>query len=83
MSLIIRTLEKIDSLQRTIAHDRRAEADAVDENLEALVAEFDARVERRAEELARLRCIGGKPPDGAEGGGGGAEGREGDGATSG
>ncbi len=85
MSLLIRTLEKIDSLQRTIAHDRRAEAEAAgaDESFEALVAEFDARVERRAEELARSRREGiadmragggrgdagedGKPPDTAQG----------------
>ena len=81
MSLIIRTLEKIDSLQRTIAHDRQAEADRTDENLEALVAEFDARVERRAGELFRQRWAEGKSAEGAEDGGGGAQGRGGGGAA--
>ncbi|MDQ0319593.1 Sec-independent protein translocase protein TatA [Pararhizobium capsulatum DSM 1112] len=90
MSLLIRTLEKIDSLQRTIAHDRRVEAEGADESLDALVAEFDTRVEQRAGELARLRWKGagsgaadgrgdvgpdGKPPDAAEGQGGDAEGQ--------
>lgn len=90
MSLIIRTLEKIDSLQRTIAHDRRAEAEGTDESFEALVAGFDARVERRAEELARVwreKVAGPGGDDGsggkdgeqaskAEGAGGNAEGGE-------
>jgi len=80
MSLLIRTLEKIDSLQRTIAHDRRVEAEAegVDEGYEALVAEFDARVERRAEELARLRCEEAAAAAGEQGGkqdGAGADGK--------
>ncbi|WP_426236589.1 hypothetical protein [Pararhizobium sp. DWP1-1-3] len=53
MSVIVRTLEKIDSLQRTIAHDRQAAADtAFDEtSYNAFVAEIDQRVERRAKEL--------------------------------
>jgi hypothetical protein len=53
MSVIVRTLEKIDSLQRTIAHDRQAAADtAFDEaSYNAFVAEVDLRVERRAREL--------------------------------
>lgn len=53
MSVIVRTLEKIDSLQRTIAHDRQIAADtAFDEaSYNALIAEIDLRVERRASEL--------------------------------
>ena len=50
---IVGTLEKIDSLQRTIAHDRQAAADtAFDEaSYNAFVAEIDQRVEQRAKEL--------------------------------
>ncbi|WP_428427981.1 hypothetical protein [Pararhizobium sp.] len=53
MSVIVRTLEKIDSLQRPIAHDRQAAADtAFDEaSYNAFVAEIDQRVEQRAKEL--------------------------------
>lgn len=54
MSLIVRTLEKIDSLQRTIAHDRQAAADTAfdDEKYSAFAAEIDGRIERRANEIA-------------------------------
>ncbi|WP_083198149.1 hypothetical protein [Pararhizobium polonicum] len=54
MSVIVRTLEKIDSLQRTIAHDRQVQAETTfDEgSYKAFVAEIDLRVERRAGELA-------------------------------
>ncbi|WP_275789657.1 hypothetical protein [Pararhizobium gei] len=57
MSVIVRTLEKIDSLQRTIAHDRQmlAEQDFDEAAYEKLQAEFDARIEARADELARER----------------------------
>ncbi|URK88213.1 hypothetical protein LP421_12650 [Rhizobium sp. RCAM05350] len=53
MSVIVRTLEKIDSLQRTIAHDRQVAADTVfdEASYNAFVAEIDQRVERRAKEL--------------------------------
>jgi hypothetical protein len=87
MSLIIRTLEKIDSLQRTIAHDRRVEAEAAgaDESYEGLVAHFDALVEQRAEELAMSRR-GGDERAGGRGGGengqpAGEEKMQGDGAA--
>lgn len=52
VSLIVRTLEKIDSLQRTIAHERRqaAESEDSDEDDAALAAEFDRLVEARARE---------------------------------
>ena len=54
MSVIVRTLEKIDSLQRTIAHDRQAAADTTfdDEKYSAFAAEIDGRIERRANEIA-------------------------------
>ena len=54
ISLIVRTLEKVDSLQRTLAHDRALEAER---NLDAngyedarqkLLALIDARAEERA-----------------------------------
>ncbi|HTO30844.1 MAG TPA: hypothetical protein VL202_06680 [Pararhizobium sp.] len=50
MSVIVRTLEKIDSLQRTIAHDRQAQADAAfdEAGYKALLAEFEQRIEDRA-----------------------------------
>ncbi|HSX76141.1 MAG TPA: hypothetical protein VLG73_18210, partial [Shinella sp.] len=52
VSLIVRTLEKIDSLQRTLIH-ARAEADAAcgaDEDEAALAAEFDRLVEERVKD---------------------------------
>ncbi|MEW9616057.1 hypothetical protein AB3G45_19775 [Shinella sp. S4-D37] len=52
VSLIVRTLEKIDSLQRTLVH-ARAEADAAcgeDEDEAALAAEFDRLVEERVKD---------------------------------
>jgi hypothetical protein len=54
MSVIVRTLEKIDSLQRTIAHDRQLAADTAfdDEKYSAFAAEIDGRIERRANEIA-------------------------------
>ncbi|MCV9963449.1 hypothetical protein OIU34_16210 [Pararhizobium sp. BT-229] len=57
MSVIVRTLEKIDSLQRTIAHDRQmmAEQDFDEAGYERLQAEFDARIESRAQDIARER----------------------------
>ena len=57
MSVIVRTLEKIDSLQRTIAHDRQvmAEQDFDQAGFEKLQAEFEARIESRAQDIARER----------------------------
>ncbi len=57
MSVIVRTLEKIDSLQRTIAHDRQmmAERDFDEQGYERLQAEFEARIESRAQDIARER----------------------------
>ncbi|CAN7148388.1 hypothetical protein [Pararhizobium sp. LjRoot238] len=54
MSLIVRTLEKIDSLQRTIAHDRevRAESAFDEEAYESFVAEIELRIEARAKALS-------------------------------
>ncbi|MDO9417957.1 hypothetical protein [Pararhizobium sp.] len=54
MSVIVRTLEKIDSLQRTLAHDRDRQAGAaVDaDGYKALVEQFQQRLESRAEERA-------------------------------
>jgi len=52
VSLIVRTLEKIDSLQRTLIHERD-EADAARgeaEDDEALAAEFERLVEQRVGE---------------------------------
>jgi hypothetical protein len=54
MSVIVRTLEKIDSLQRTIAHDRQPVADTVfdEKKYSAFAREIDSRIERRANEIA-------------------------------
>ncbi|KQY28363.1 hypothetical protein [Rhizobium sp. Root483D2] len=62
MSVIVRTLEKIDSLQRTIAHDRQTLAETTfdEASYNAFVAEVDQRVERRARELfAKYSASGG------------------------
>ncbi|HVK93041.1 MAG TPA: hypothetical protein VM468_16835 [Mycoplana sp.] len=50
VSLIVRTLEKIDSLQRTILSERREVQDLAGDtaDFEAVVAEFDRRVEAKA-----------------------------------
>lgn len=65
MSVIVRTLEKIDSLQRTIAHDRQAQAEAAfdEESYKALLAEFEQRIEDRA---AR-KAAGAASADGRDG----------------
>jgi hypothetical protein len=79
MSVIVRTLEKIDSLQRTIAHDRQVAAETAfdEESYNAFVAEIDQRVERRAKELAAKYIADAGGSDGAIGrdfGDGGATG---------
>ncbi|WP_438749474.1 hypothetical protein [Pararhizobium sp. O133] len=74
MSVIVRTLEKIDSLQRTIAHDRQVQAEAAfdEESYKALLAEFDQRVEdrvaRKATGAARADGRDGHEPSGGGGG---------------
>lgn len=51
VSLIVRTLEKIDSLQRTIMSERRdaEEREGAVADTDALIAEFDRRVEAKAQ----------------------------------
>ncbi len=58
MSVIVRTLEKIDSLQRTIAHDRQVLAEAAfdEEGYQAFVAQIDDSIERRANAIADERA---------------------------
>ncbi len=55
MSLIVRTLEKIDSLQRTLAQDReRRDAEALDDaGYQSLLDRIEALVEQRAVERGR------------------------------
>lgn len=80
VSLIVRTLEKIDSLQRTILSERRDAAELACEaaDFEAVVAEFDRRVEAKAqaylerwkaeyEASARRAADGGAVGDGGDG----------------
>ncbi len=57
MSLIVRTLEKVDSLQRQLAHDRQLEAErqADAQDPAAARAHFLALIDARAEEAATLR----------------------------
>lgn len=74
VSLIVRTLEKIDSLQRTLIN-ARAEADAAADGAEdeaALAAEFDRLVEDRVKERLNaakedwMRGLGAKPGIGGD-----------------
>ncbi|MFB2551001.1 hypothetical protein [Ensifer soli] len=66
LQLIIRTLEKIDAMQRTIAADRRRTAEAGEEaDYARLVALFERRVEERAIALVAARTGEPGPPDGA------------------
>lgn len=79
MSLIVRTLEKIDSLQRTLAQDReRRDAEALDDaGYQNLLDKLEALVEQRAVERSLERELA---PAGAERAtGGNAEGRDGGG----
>ncbi|PYE46250.1 hypothetical protein DFI02_101390 [Rhizobium sp. PP-F2F-G20b] len=59
MSLIVRTLEKIDSLQRTLAQDReRRDAEALDDaGYQSLLDTLEALVEQRAVERCRERDV--------------------------
>ncbi|TCP81196.1 hypothetical protein C8J31_11368 [Rhizobium sp. PP-CC-2G-626] len=75
MSLIVRTLEKIDSLQRTLAQDReRRDAEALDDaGYQSLLDTLEALVEQRAVERGRERDMApaqdGGERDGATGAG--------------
>jgi hypothetical protein len=65
MSLIVRTLEKIDSLQRTITHDRQVQAEAAfdEEAYESFVVEIELGIEARAKALASRHTGQGTPTD--------------------
>lgn len=65
MSLIVRTLEKIDSLQRTITHDRQVQAEAAfdEEAYESFVAEIELGIEARVELLLSSRARQNKSAD--------------------
>ena len=69
LSLIVRTIEKVDGLQRTLADDRvRAEEEAFDEVAYAILqADIERKIEDRARELVERRVIdaGAGPPSGA------------------
>ena len=57
LSLIVRTIEKVDGLQRTLAEDRmRAEEESFDDDAyQALLADIEQKIEQRAEEIAEKR----------------------------
>ncbi len=59
MSLIVRTLEKVDSLQRQLARDREAEADRVadESGYEEAVREVDMLISQRAQDMFKKRCL--------------------------
>ncbi|CDZ30651.1 hypothetical protein [Neorhizobium galegae] len=73
MSLIVRTLEKVDSLQRQLARDRDEAADrAADEGgYEEAVREVEELIERRAQERFEKRCLAAGIEIGEPGGAGG------------
>ena len=85
MSLIVRTLEKIDSLQRTLAQDReRRDAETLDDaGYHSLLVKLEAVIEQRAVERFRERDSVSAQADGARGrearDGTGREGAGGDG----
>jgi hypothetical protein len=65
LSLITRTIEKVDSLQRSLAHDRELafEQEFDEAAYEQLLAETERAIERRVNErLAALRLAGSDPP---------------------
>ena len=55
LSLIVRTIEKIDSLQRSLAHDRQAAAEQEfdQDAYERMLADIDRKIDARAEERMR------------------------------
>lgn len=59
ISLIVRTLEKIDTLQRQLARDREAaaESEAEAKSYEDAVAFFEKRIEQLAEQKLRARLL--------------------------
>ncbi|MGI2035294.1 hypothetical protein ACRQ1B_23190 [Rhizobium panacihumi] len=66
MSLIVRTLEKIDTLQRQFARDRQAEAERVADagGYQEALLEVDRLINERADERYRQRCrAAGLDPD--------------------
>ncbi|MDQ0133302.1 hypothetical protein J2T08_001203 [Neorhizobium galegae] len=73
MSLIVRTLEKVDSLQRQLARDREeaAERDADEGGYEEAVREVEELIERRAQERFEKRCLAAGIEIGEPGGAGG------------
>lgn len=73
MSLIVRTLEKVDSLQRQLARDRDEAAErAADEGgYEEAVREVEELIERRAQERFEKRCLAAGIEIGEPGGAGG------------
>ncbi|MBO3759468.1 hypothetical protein [Ciceribacter sp. L1K22] len=89
MSLIVRTLEKIDSLKRDIARDRaaadllRAEEEDDADIVDRLAKLIDARANERAEERARDLVQRWRDGDGVAGGDGWKGGAGGDGGGTG
>lgn len=74
MSLIVRTLEKIDTLQRQLARDREvaAESEADNQSYEEAVAFFQRRIDDLVEQKVRARLAdAGLSPEGPQ-----ADGRE-------
>lgn len=71
MSLIVRTLEKVDSLQRQLARDRAEEAEkrAEDTGFEEALRHVQELIEARATELFRRWQEAGRDGDGGPGGG--------------
>jgi len=67
VSLIVRTLEKIDSLQRALAAERTAAEEAAGgpDDLDALAAEFERLVEEKVAERWNARIAEGQVRDGA------------------
>ncbi|XUY27513.1 hypothetical protein RMR21_003890 [Agrobacterium sp. rho-8.1] len=59
MSLIVRTLEKIDTLQRQLARDREvaAESDAENQDYEEAVAFFQRRIDELVEQKVRAKLV--------------------------
>ncbi len=59
MSLIVRTLEKIDTLQRQLARDREVadESEAETQNYEEAVAFFQRRMDELVEQKLRARLV--------------------------
>jgi hypothetical protein len=79
LSLIVRTIEKVDGLQRTLAENRmRAEEESFDDDAyQTLLANIQRRIDERVDERARKRVGGGtEAADGGTGPPGRGEGPE-------